>query len=319
MANLILRRERHRKEDAGSPVPRRASKRRTGARAEALTGWLFIAPFAVVFLLFTAIPTFLALAASFTDMSIRDIRRPSGIELVGFDTFARVLADASFQRSMLNTGLFVVLCVPLTMGIGLALALVLNRGIRRLRSVYRAAVYLPVVTNIVAAAVIWQYAFSISGPANSALGSIDLPQPNWLGEPGWAVATVTLMVAWRNIGTCMVLFLAGLQAIPEELYEAAATDGAGPFRRLRSLTLPLLRPTTLLVSVLMSIAFINIFEEPYLLTKGGPLSATQSMALWVYEQFTFGNVSQSMAGSIILLTLAAIVAAIQFRLLRPKH
>lgn len=304
---------------APSRRPRGDRKAHEGTRAEAITAWLFLVPFLAVFAVFTAIPAVLAIGASLTDMSARDIRDPLNVNFVGFDSFAQVLANPSFQSSFLNTILFVVLCVPLSMALGFALALMLNNGIRRLRATFRAAAYVPVITNIVAAAVIWQYAFSISGPVNTSLGDLGLPEPNWLGEPGWAVTTVVMMGVWRTAGTCMILFLAGLQAVPEEVYEAASTDGAGWVRRLWSITLPLLRPTTLLVSVLMTVSFLNIFEEPYLLTRGGPLGSTRSIAVWVYEQFGFGNVSASMAGSVLLLVLVGIVAIVQFRMLRPKH
>jgi multiple sugar transport system permease protein len=309
---------------SGAPTrrPRGGESRRPvreGTRAETATAWLFLVPFLLVFLVFTAVPALLAVGASLTDMTARDIRNPFNVDFVGFDAYAKVLHDPAFQSAFLNTIMFVLLCVPLSMGLGLGLALILNNGIRRLRTFFRAAAYVPVITNIVAAAVIWQYAFSISGPVNTSLGHLGLPEPNWLGDPGSAITTVVMMGVWRNAGTCMVLFLAGLQAVPEEVYEAAATDGAGGVRRLWSITLPLLRPTTLLVTVLMTVSFLNIFEEPYLLTRGGPLGSTRSTALWVYEQFGFGNVSASMAGSVLLLVLVGIVAVVQFRMLRPKH
>lgn len=305
----------------GTPArrPRGVRKAHEGSRAETTTAWLFLAPFLVIFLLFTGVPAVLAIGASLTDMSARDIRDPLNVNFTGFDGFAAIIGNPGFQSAFLNTVLFVVLCVPISMGLGLALALMLNNGIRRLKTFFRAAAYIPVITNIVAAAVIWQYAFSITGPVNSVLGRLGLPEPNWLGDPGWAITTVVAMGVWRTTGTCMILFLAGLQAVPEEIYEAAATDGAGPWRRLWSITLPLLRPTTLLVTVLQTVSFLNIFEEPYLLTKGGPLGSTKSIALWVYEQFGFGNVSASMAGSVLLLVLVGVVAIVQFRILRPKH
>ena len=297
----------------------RTRKVHEGTRAEAATAWLFLVPFLLIFVVFTALPALLAIGASLTDMTARDLRDPLGVNLTGIDAYTKVIGNAAFQSSFLNTIMFVVLCVPLAMGLGLALALMLNNGIRRLRTYFRAAVYVPVITNIVAAAVVWQYAFSITGPVNSSLGGAGLPEPNWLGEPSWAITTVVMMGVWRNIGTCMILFLAGLQAVPEEVYEAAATDGANGVRRLWSITLPLLRPTTLLITVLMTVSFLNIFEEPYLLTRGGPLGSTRSVALWIYEQFGFGNMSASMAGSVLLLILVGVVALIQFRMLRPKH
>ncbi len=304
---------------ASSRRPRGLGKAHGGSRAEATTAWLFLLPFLLVFAVFTAIPAVLAIGASMTDISAKDIRNPFNVNFTGVDGFVEILSNPGFQSAFLNTVMFVVLCVPLSMALGLALALMLNNGIRRLKTFFRAAAYVPVITNIVAAAVIWQYAFSITGPVNNTLGGLGLPEPNWLGEPGWAITTVVMMGVWRTTGTCMILFLAGLQAVPEEIYEAAQTDGAGAMRRLWSITLPLLRPTTLLVTVLQTVSFLNIFEEPYLLTKGGPLGSTKSIAVWVYEQFGFGNVSASMAGSVLLLLLVGIVAIVQFRMLRPKH
>ncbi len=301
---------------AGSPAPRRRTRLRA---TPPWVPWVFVAPFLVVFVLFTAIPGVSALAMSFTDIGARDLRDPFGVDFVGFDTFARVLADPGFGRSVLNTGLFVLITVPTTMAIGFVIALILDTGIRRLRPLFRAAIYVPVITNVVAAAMIWQYAFTAEGPLNGLLGAIGLPTPNWLGVPALAIPTVALLGVWRNIGICMVLFLAGLQAIPHDIKEAAEIDGAGYFRRLTSMTIPLLRPTTLLVSVLMMVFFLNIFDEPYLVTGGGPLGSTKTIALWVFGQFGFGNIAQSMAGSFLLLAIIGVVSFVQFRLLRPKH
>ncbi len=277
-----------------------------------------MAPFLVTFGVFTAVPALIALIYSFTNIGVADMRHPFDVDFVFLGTFARVLTNKGFLQSLGTTGLFVVVGVPLTMLIGLALALALNSGIQRLRAAYRAAFYLPVITNVVAAAVIWQYAFTLQGPANSFLASIGLAGPNWLGNPNMAFATVVMLAIWRNVGTCMVLFLAGLQSIPVEVHEAASLDGASAWRRLISMTLPLLRPTTLLVSVLMTVSYMNIFDEPYLVTKGGPLSATKSVALWVYEQFGFGNIAGAMAGSYVMLAIIVVLGIIQLRMLRSR-
>jgi multiple sugar transport system permease protein len=275
-----------------------------------------VAPFLTIFFVFTAIPAVIALVYSFTDMGVADIRHPLDVDFTFLDTFTRVLTNAGFLKSLGTTGIFIAIGVPLTMAIGLALALALNSGITRLRSTYRAAFYLPVITNIVAAAVIWQYAFTLKGPVNTFLGSIGLFGPNWLGDPNMAIGTVILLTTWRNVGTCMVLFLAGLQSIPADVYEAAAIDGATPWRRFTTMTLPLLRPATVLVTVLMTVSYMNIFDEPYLLTKGGPLGSTRSVALWVYEQFGHGNIAAAMAGSYVMLAIVVILGIVQLRLLR---
>lgn len=299
------------------PAPTRRSH--IGRGREAATAWVFLAPTLIVIGLFTVIPGLAALAFGFTDIGLRDMRDPLSVEFVGTDNFAALFANGDFTRSILNTALFVVIGVPVTIVIGFVIAVILNSGIRRMRPVYRAAIYLPVIANIVAAAVIWKYALSYQGPFNEALAAIGITGPNWLGDQQWAVTSVIILTVWRNIGTAMVLFLAGLQAVPEEVYEAAAIDGAGPIRRVWTMTLPLMRPTTLLVSVLITVMYMNIFEEPYLLTGGGPLGSTRSISLWIYEQFGFGNISASMAGSFVLIVLVGIVSIVQFRMLRPKH
>jgi multiple sugar transport system permease protein len=237
---------------------------------------------------------------------------------VGIQNYLALLSDPAFLRSALNTLIFVVVGVPVTMAIGFALALALDSGIRRFRTVFRGLFYAPVVTNIVSVALIWQYAFNQDGTVNKVLASIGFAGPNWLGDVHLAMPVVILLGIWRNFGTAMLLFLAGLQAVPEDVQEAAAIDGAGRFRRLWSITLPLLMPTTLLVSVLLSVFYLQVFDEPYLLTDGGPLGSTQSLALFTYHQFGFGNFGVSSAASYLLLLLVAVFSIVQFRVLRPR-
>ncbi len=304
----------------GLPGVGRRSLRRHGVRSsDAMGGWLFSAPFLLVFLVFTAVPAVAALSFAFTDIRAADLRNPFGVDFVGIDTFVRVFQTPGFVRSILNTFLYVVIAVPTIMVVGFLLALVLDTGIRRLRTFFRAALYIPVITNIVAAGVIWQYAYTPNGPVNAALALVGIDGPTWLGEPGTAFFVVVLLGIWRNIGTAMVLFLAGLQAIPDDVTEASSLDGAGYWRRVRSIILPMLRPTTLLVSVLMTISFLNTFDEPYLVTGGGPLGSTQSIAQWVYTAFGNGGVADAMAASVVLLILVLLISVAQLRLLRPKH
>lgn len=297
-------------------TPRRP-RRPKGMRRTAVA-WLFLTPFAAIFLLYTAIPTLAALGFSVTDLKGIDLRNPLAVEVVGFDNYARLLADSRFIRAIGNTALFVLVGVPLTMVLGFSLALVLNAGIRRLRGVFRTIFYAPVVTNVVAIALIWQYAFNANGTVNEALAGLGFAGPNWLGDPGLAMPVVILLGIWRNFGTAMVLFLAGLQAVPEDVHEAAALDGAGWWRRLLDVTLPLLMPTILLVSVLLTVFFLQVFDEPYLLTDGGPLGSTESVALYTYHQFGFGEFGVSSAASFVMLALVAVVSIVQFRLLRSR-
>lgn len=299
-----------------SGVSRRARRPR-GPRRTAIA-WLFLAPFLLIFVVYTAIPSVAALGFSFTDLHGTDLRNPFNVDFLGLENYARLFSDGRFTRDILNTLLFVVVGVPVTMAVGFVLAVALNNGINRLKGVFRAAFYAPVVTNIVSIALIWQYAFNQNGTVNKVLGDLGFAGPNWLGDQHLAMPVVILLGIWRNFGTAMLLFLAGLQSIPEDVQEAASLDGAGRWRRLWHITLPLLLPTILLVSVLLGVFFLQVFDEPYLLTDGGPLGSTESVALYTYHQFGFGDFGMSSAASFVILVLVAVISLVQFRLLRPR-
>ncbi|MDQ1085420.1 MULTISPECIES: carbohydrate ABC transporter permease [Microbacterium] len=294
------------------------SRRARGERTHSITAWLFLLPFMAVFVVFTLIPVVGSLSMSLTDMRATDLRNPFSVDVVGLENYLSLLVDATFQRSLLNTLVFVVIGVPATMLVGFVLAVVLDSVIRRGRNVFRALFYAPVVTNVVSVALIWQYAFNSEGTVNEVLATLGFAGPNWLGDTSLAMPVVILLGVWRNFGTAMLLFLAGLQAVPDDVREAASLDGAGPLRRLVSITLPLLMPTTLLVSVLLSVFFLQVFDEPYLLTNGGPLGSTRSLALYTYDQFGFGNISTSSAASFVLLVIVVAVSLVQFRMLRSR-
>lgn len=283
-----------------------------------LIAWLFLVPFLAVFLVYTAIPTVSALGFSLTDLRGADLRNPFAVDFVGLDNYAWLFSDGRFVRDLANTAVFVLVGVPLTMLLGFVLAIALNAGIRRMRGVYRTVFFAPVVTNVVAVALIWQYAFNPNGTVNEVAADLGFAGPNWLGDPNLAMPVVILLGVWRNFGTAMVLFLAGLQGVPEDVHEAAALDGAGWWRRLRHITMPLLMPTFLLVSVLLTVFYLQVFDEPYLLTDGGPLGSTESVALYTYHQFGFGQFGLSSAASFVMLVMVAVVSVIQFRLLRPR-
>ncbi|MCU1526718.1 MAG: transporter sugar permease [Frondihabitans sp.] len=292
--------------------PRRGSGRQNRA------AWILLGPFAVLFLLFTAIPVVASLGISLTDLQGADLRTPFDVDFTGLKNYVSLFQDPGFIQSIGNTFVFVLVGVPLTTAIGFALAVVLNSAIRRMRPFFRALFYAPVVANVVSIALIWQYAFNQDGTVNKALAMIGLAGPDWLGDTHFAMPVVIALGVWRNFGTAMLLFLAGLQAVPQDVHEAASLDGAGWWRRLFSVTLPLLLPTVLLVSVLLTVFFLQVFDEPYLLTNGGPLGSTESMALYTYQQFGFGRFGVSSAASFVMLVLVAVVSFIQFKILRPR-
>jgi multiple sugar transport system permease protein len=285
-----------------------------------LTGWAFALPFVFIFLVFMAGPILASLVLSFTDFGLRDLRNPLGTDFIGLDNYVELLGDPTFRIAMLNTAYFVIVGVPLTLGLGLAAALALDRGIRRFRTIFRVGYYLPVVTSIVAVAVVWRFVLNPDyGLLNMTLGTIGIEGPNWLGDEVLAMPSLIVMAAWRNLGFAMVLFLAGLQTIPVQLYEAASIDGAGRWAAFKSVTLPLLRPTLLFAVVITTIGYLQVFEEPFVMTDGGPLDRTLSVSMFMYEEgFEFFHQGYAAAIAWVLFLLVAIVAVVQFRLLRSQ-
>jgi multiple sugar transport system permease protein len=290
---------------------------RTGWRRD-LTGWAFAAPFVILFGVFLALPILASFVLSFTSFGIRDLQNPIGASFVGADNYARLLTDDKFWKSLGNTIYFVVVGVPLTLGIGLLIASALSRGITRFRTAYRVGYYLPVITSIVAIAVIWRFLLNPDiGLINVLLRNIGINGPDWLASKTLAMPSIIAMAVWRNLGFAMVVFIAGLQAIPVMLYEAASIDGAGRWAAFRYVTLPMLRPTILFMLVITTIGYLQLFEEPFVMTGGGPLDATLSVTMYMYQQgFTFFHQGYASAIAYVLFVIVAVIAFLQFRFLR---
>jgi multiple sugar transport system permease protein len=285
----------------------------------AVTGWSFALPFAVLFAVFMAGPVLASLVMSFTDIRSTDLRNPLAVDFVGFDNYLRLFDDELFVRAATNTAVFVVLGVPLTMALALLAALGLNAGVTKFRTLFRVGYYLPVVTSIVAISVVWRFLLQPdTGIVNTMLGSIGIDGPKWLDDTRTALPTLVTMAAWRNLGFSMVIFLAGLQAIPQDLYEAARIDGAGRWAQFRYVTLPVLRPTVLFVAVVTTIGYVQFFEEPFVMTQGGPLDSTLSMAYHTYNQFGFGSYGYASAMSYVLFLVVVALSIAWFRLLRAN-
>ena len=285
-----------------------------------LAGWGFALPFTVLFLVFLAGPVLASLAMSFTDIRSADVRDPLAVTPIGLGNYARLFEDEQFLQAAGNTILVVLVGLPLTVALGLAVALGLNSGVVRFRGLFRVGYYLPVVTSIVAIAVVWRFLLQPeSGLVNGLLGLIGVDGPNWLNNTSTALPAVIAMIVWRGLGFQMVIFLAGLQAIPQELYEAARIDGAGRWAQFRHVTLPALRPTLLFVTVIGSIGLLQVFEEPFVMTRGGPLASTLTVAQSVYSQFSFGNYGYASAMSYLLFIAIVLLSILWFRLLRSEE
>lgn len=297
-----------------SPATRRRPDR--GRRREVRAGYLFALPFLALFSVFTVGPVLASFLMSFTDLKSRDVRSPLSVNPVGLKNYTDLLSDQTFHQAAFNTAYFVVIGVPLTMGLAIVVAVGLNSGITRFTTVFRVGYYLPVVTSIVAVAVVWRFLLQPnSGIVNTLLGYVGVEGPSWLRSETWAMPSLIVMSAWRNMGYLVVILLAGLQTVPKELHEAAAIDGAGAWHRFRYITLPMLRPTLLFGGVVTMIGYLQFFEEPFVMTRGGPLDKTLSIAYYTYNQFGFGNYNYAAAMSYVLFVVIAFVTFLQFRLL----
>ena len=299
--------------DAGSP------RRRRGGGAEARAGLILSIPFLLFFATFTAWPVVQSMFMSFTDTKSRDLKTPFAVNFVGLDNYIQAINDPTFQKAALNTAIFVVVGVPLTMAAALAAAVALDKGITKFRSVYRVGFYTPVVTSIVAVAVVWRFLLQPdAGLVNTILGWFGIDGPNWLGDTRTALGSLIAMVVWRNFGTGMIIFLAGLQSVPWQLHEAAALDGANAWRRFWNVTIPVLRPTLLFVLVTTTIGYLQFFEEPFVMTRGGPLNSTISASMYTYQQFGFGNYGLAGAMAYMTFIVILIVTLVQFRHTRER-
>ncbi|HTX54544.1 MAG TPA: sugar ABC transporter permease [Candidatus Baltobacteraceae bacterium] len=281
-------------------------------------GWGFVAPALCVIGIFFVFPALAGLGLSLTDFDIYALANLRNLRFVGLGNYAQLLTAPRFWQALGNTLYFVGAGVPLSIGVSLAAALLLHSRLTRWRAFFRTALFAPVVTTIVAVAVIWRYLFHTRyGMVNYALGHLGIAPVNWLGDPHWAMPTIILLAIWKNFGYNMIIFLASLQAIPDELYEAARTDGASWLRQLRHVTLPMLGPTLLLVSILSTAGYFQLFAEPYVLTQGGPLRSTVSVLYFMYEEgFKWWNFGTASAAAFLLFGLIFAVSGLLIRVTR---
>ena len=284
----------------------------------ARAGWLFASPALLVIAVFFFLPVLAALFLSLTDFDIYALADLDNLRFVGLRNYVRLLETPLFWKALGNTLLFVVLGVPLSIAVSLGTALLLNAGVARLKGIFRTALFAPVVTTLVAVAVIWKYLLHTQyGLINYVLGLFGVGPIDWLGDPSWSMPAIVLFAVWKNYGYNMVIFLAALQNIPPDLYEAARVDGAGPVQQFRFVTLSALAPTLSLVGILTMAGYFQLFAEPYVMTQGGPLQSTTSVLYFMYEEgFKWWNLGAASAVAFVLFLLMFAVTMIQFRVAR---
>ncbi len=278
----------------------------------------FLAPALLAIGIFFFIPVIAALLMSFTDFDIYSLGNPDYARFVGFRNYAQLVSDPLFWKALKNTLTFLLIGGPLSIAVSLATALLLHSKLVRFKGFFRTAYFAPVVTTLVAVAVVWRFIYHPRyGLLNYALSWLGISGIDWLGDPAWAMFAIILMAVWKNFGYNMIIFIAGLGSIPAELYEAAAIDGAGKFEQFRMITLPMLAPTTLFITVITMIGYFQLFAEPYVMTQGGPLNSTLSLVLLMYQQgFRWWNMGYSAAVAFVLFAFILAASVLQSRIRR---
>lgn len=285
-------------------------------RSEARAALLFLAPSLTVLLFFFFAPVVAGLALSLTDFDLYTIGDARNIRFVALRNYSALLGSDIFRTAFLNTMYFALVGGPLTVAVSLGAALLVNAKVTRFKSFFRTVYFAPVVTTLVAVAIVFKYIYHPRfGMLNRFLDTIGLPQPDWLGNPKLAMLAIIILAVWKGFGYTMLIFIAGLQQIPEELYEAARLDGAGAWKQFRHVTLPMLAPTFLFVGIVVTIGQLQIFAEPYVMTRGGPLNRTVTLVMLMYEQgFKFWEMGYAAAVAFVLFLVIGSATVLQMKL-----
>jgi len=282
---------------------------------DAAAAWILAGPALLVIAVFFALPVAAGLALSLTDFDIYALADLSTLRFVGLRNYAQLLQTPLFWQALANTLYFVVVGVPASIGLSLAAALLLDSRFARWQPFFRTALFAPVVTTVVAVAVIWRYLLHTRyGLINQGLEAIGLAPVDWLGDPHWSMPAIIAFAAWKNFGYNMIILFAALQAVPRDLYEAARMDGAGAVRRFTDVTFPLLVPTLVLVGILTVSGYFQLFAEPYVMTQVGPLRSTYSMLYLMYEEgFRWWNLGNASAVAFLLFLVIFCASGLMLR------
>jgi multiple sugar transport system permease protein len=280
-----------------------------------VAGYLFLAPYLLVFGVFMLYPIVQGLWVSVHEWNVLGFERP----FVGLDNYRAMVEDSVFWKSLWNTTYFALLSTPLLVAAGLLFALLLNQRIRG-RSFFRAAIFAPYLLSISVVALLWLWILQPRyGLLDFYLTRFGISGPNWLANPDYAMPAIVLTTLWWTVGFNMVIYLAGLQEIPEDVIDAAAIDGANRFQRFRFIVLPLLKRVTLFVTVVQLIKSLQVFGQVYIMTGGGPYGATRVLVQYIYENgFRYWRMGYAAAMGYALLALILVFTIIQFRLARTE-
>jgi multiple sugar transport system permease protein len=278
--------------------------------------YFFLAPAILSILIFFFIPVIAAFVISFTDFDIYALGDLNTVRFIGFKNYQRLLDDPLFWQALKNTSYYVVLATPLTITVSLGAAILLNSKLVKYKAIFRLSYFIPYVTTLVAVAIVWRFIYHPKfGILNYFLSFLGIDPVDLLGNPNLAMPAIVFMSVWKNFGYYMIIFIVGLQNIPEDLYEAASLEGAGFWQQFKSITLPMLAPTTLLISIITIAGYFQIFAEPYIMTQGGPLNSTLTIVGYMYQEgFRWWNMGYSASIAFVLFIIILIVTLIQFRI-----
>lgn len=287
-----------------------------------LAPWVFITPAMILLIAFSILPIFIAFFISFTDLSLSGLADFSRIEFVGLENYQDVTSDGVFLQSIGNTLFYVALGVPLVVTLSLTVAVLIQMGNGPFFDMMRLFFYSPSITNIVAIAIVWSFLFNPNqsiGLINQVLSWINIGPIGWLQNPQVAKISLIILAVWRGLGINMLIFSAALQNISPTLYEAAEIDGATRWEQIWNITIPQLKFSTFFVVVTTIIGWLQFFEEPFVMTEGGPLNSTMSIALFIYKNgFQFNRFGYAAAGSMILFVIIIVATLLQMKVQRRR-
>ncbi|AIC94467.1 carbohydrate ABC transporter permease [Shouchella lehensis] len=277
------------------------------------TPYVFLAPAVILFLLFTAYPIAASIVLSFQKFE------GGSYVFTGFDNYIRLIHDSIFQTALVNTFIIFILQVPFMLLLSMILANVLNSQLLRLKGFFRVSFFLPAVTSLVAYSLLFSVLLQDNGLINELITNLGMAAIPWLTDGTWAKISIVLAMTWRWTGYNMIIYLAALQNIPHEMYEAAKMDGAGKIRQFFSITIPSLKPVILFTGILSTIGTLQLFDEPFNLTGGGPANSTMTLGLYIYENgFEYFDFNYASAVAYVVVMLVAVLSIIQFKVTGDK-
>lgn len=273
-----------------------------------MTPYLFLAPALILFLCFTAYPIIASLILSFQSFE------GGSYVFSGLSNYTRLIGDTIFRKALLNTLIILVIQVPIMLFLGLVLANALNSQLLKFRGFFRVGIYMPAVTSLVAYSILFSIMLQDTGIINQFLEYFGIGPISWLSDPFWAKGSIILAMTWRWTGYNMVIYLSAMQNISEEIYEAASIDGASNLKKFFYITIPQLKPIILFTAIISTISTLQLFDEPFNLTKGGPADATMTLGLYIYNNgFKYFDFSYASAVAYVVVVIVAILSYFQLK------